>query len=73
MTNRLHNKPFTRSKNERQLCVGEITVGMKKVSLLILGVGILVYLYKAYIQKPLPALFNGRVHPDFQEVADLYK
>nr|XP_022331156.1 beta-lactamase domain-containing protein 2-like [Crassostrea virginica] len=46
---------------------------MKKVSLLILGVGILVYLYKAYIQKPLPALFNGRVHPDFQEVADLYK
>ena len=46
---------------------------MKKVSLLIVGVGILVYLYKAYIQKPLPALFNGRVHPDFQEVADLYK
>ena len=50
-----------------------LTSSMKKVSLLIVGVGILVYLYKAYIQKPLPALFNGRVHPDFQEVADLYK
>nr|XP_022303590.1 beta-lactamase domain-containing protein 2-like [Crassostrea virginica] len=47
--------------------------GLKKVSLLVVGVGILVYLYKAYIQKPLPALVHGRVHPDFQEVADLYR
>lgn len=47
--------------------------GVRTVSVLVLAVAVLVYLYKTYLQTPLPVLYNGRVHPDFQEVADLYK
>lgn len=47
--------------------------GVRRVSVLVLAAAVLVYLYKAYLQTPLPVLYNGRVHPDFQEVADLYR
>lgn len=47
--------------------------GVRRVSVLVLAAAVLVYLYKAYLQTPLPVLYNGRVHADFQEVADLYR
>lgn len=47
--------------------------GVRRVSVLVLAAAVLVYLYKAYLQTPLPVRYNGRVHPDFQEVADLYR
>ncbi|XP_061181633.1 beta-lactamase domain-containing protein 2-like [Saccostrea echinata] len=47
--------------------------GLKKISVLALVVAVLAYVYKTFIQKPLPLNFGGTFHPDFQEVADLYK
>lgn len=61
----------TGGDKERQLV--HTMSGVKTVSVLVLAVAVLVYLYKAYLQTPLPVLYNGRVHPDFQEVADLYR
>jgi hypothetical protein len=46
---------------------------LKSLTVLVVVVAIIVYFYKAFIQKPLPVLFDGNYHPDFQEVVDIYK